>query len=462
MISRALVSFFVIVVFSTAQNATVSAADPGSVAERIFAHFDKDNDGRIESAEFAKLPAPMRVWLRGRGVRENADLPKADFLRFAPQMMADLRAGKPIPGKQPTGEPFASSGKSASPANGGSSAFPLYTSGMPPEEVDTGGSSPRLPAEYSEADGDRDGQINFAEWRKSKPGQTAKFRELDKNGDFVLSPEELGVNESTAASDNRDSGSEARGPVEIVAYDKLTDEQKKKYSEIVMVYFNYMDMNKDGKMQPAEWGASARIKPIFEKGKVDISKDMSAEEFVAHYAKLVGTDDKNWKKHLQDNPPPRTEAKTDSKSGAKSDGSVSKTATSAGGISREYEDKIKSYFSYMDTNKNKLMDPGEWAVSSRIKPAFEKAKVDISKPMDEKTFIEQYVKVFGKQGGTKVDRRDRSKRDRSNRKSRDDRSRTSSGPAPGGNRIQRIGIPQQGGIRLRRSGGAQNGLRPRR
>lgn len=67
-------------------------------------------------------------------------------------------------------------------------------------------------------------------------------------------------------------------------------------------------------------------------------------------------------------------------------------------VSKVLLTRLKDYFTYMDRNKDGKLDPAEWNVSQRIKPAFEKANVDLSKPMSEKEFYVAYVKVFGAEG----------------------------------------------------------------
>jgi HAAS len=70
------------------------------------------------------------------------------------------------------------------------------------------------------------------------------------------------------------------------SFDALTMAQKWNYVRQIRYYFTLMDANKDGRLQESEWNASKRIKPAFEKAKIDLTKDMSERDFVLHYIKL--------------------------------------------------------------------------------------------------------------------------------------------------------------------------------
>lgn len=84
-------------------------------------------------------------------------------------------------------------------------------------------------------------------------------------------------------------------PLTGTAFDKLEKAQKQDYIRIVRRYSSYLDTNNDHRLQKSEWSRSRRIKPIFEKAGIDLSKEMSEFDFVRHYIKLVGIDDPTWK-----------------------------------------------------------------------------------------------------------------------------------------------------------------------
>lgn len=403
---------------------TARADDAGRLADRIFGYLDKNGDGQLDAGEFAKTPVTMREWLTKNRHNPNPTLKKADFTRVFGRMMADLRQPKPDDPDRGTG---AGANGGSSTTGGSSGSASLYASGQEPVEVErTDGPTSRLPSEYQAGDANRDGQIDFAEWRKWKDGQLAKFRELDVNKDSILSPRELGAAPIQVAKTQKSS---PRKPVEIVAYDKLSDDMKKKFGEVIKTaYFDYLDADKSGKLEPKEWGASERIRKAFSEAKVDLDKDMEPATFVAHYSKIVGTKDTRvWKDYLEKNPPPDSSKSDGSKTdGSKSDGSKSAAGKSDDGDTsakkdssksspssksddddsyeklsdakkKEYRDIVKTYFEYLDGggNKDGKLQEKEWDASSRIKPVFVNAKIDLKKEMSEADFISHYTKLVG-------------------------------------------------------------------
>ena len=61
--------------------------------------------------------------------------------------------------------------------------------------------------------------------------------------------------------------------------------------------------------------------------------------------------------------------------------------------SDQHKAKAVKYFDYMDVNKNGSIEPGEWVKGRSVKPVFETAKIDISKPLTKDQFIDGYVKA---------------------------------------------------------------------
>lgn len=54
----------------------------------------------------------------------------------------------------------------------------------------------------------------------------------------------------------------------------------------------------------------------------------------------------------------------------------------------------RSMFGSLDRNKNGSVDPDEWQYSRRVGPAFKEKGVDMTKPMSEALFHENYAKAF--------------------------------------------------------------------
>lgn len=80
-------------------------------------------------------------------------------------------------------------------------------------------------------------------------------------------------------------------------FDKMTDDERELYVKITRGYFSFLDStgNRDRTLQESEWNSSRRIKPIFEKAKIDLATPMTEFEFVMHYIRLIGTNDLTWK-----------------------------------------------------------------------------------------------------------------------------------------------------------------------
>lgn len=291
--------FFVTVVVTAILPAAVFADDAANLADRYFTYLDRNADSRVDADEFARIPVPMRDWLLKHGVKPDKPLLQKDFRQVFPKMLADLRRAVQTRTAAPTNGGTNSGGTEPS----GPVETPLYSSSTEPEEAPSNVQKPseRLPGDFRDGDLNEDGQIDFFEWRKMRK-DIAEFKNLDLNRDSVLSLAEL---EGNGGSSGSSSSSSAETPKIKVApgvdltkksYDELTADQKKEYHAVVKVYFDYLDNtgNKDKKLQEKEWDASSRIKPIFVNAKIDIKKDMTESEFIAHYAKLVGTKDKSW------------------------------------------------------------------------------------------------------------------------------------------------------------------------
>jgi len=299
-----------IVLFVQMRAGSTAAEETAPLPDRIFAYLDRNGDGVIDAEERTQIPVTMRRWLMREENGVLFPLKKAGFVRVFPTMMTELRKPKPV-------SPPTSAGNNAAP--------PLYASGTSPRVVETGRPrSSRVPTAYRDGDANGDGQIDFAEWRTWRPDELARFRQLDRNEDAILSPRELGAPPSTgdvagrkrtsssAGSSNRSTGSSQRSgnPGEqtgvSASFAKLSDDQKRKYREIIESYFEYLDEddegNKDGKLQESDWEASQRIKPIFAGAGIDLSREMTQREFVGHYLRLVPPEeDPTWKRR-QKNP----------------------------------------------------------------------------------------------------------------------------------------------------------------
>ncbi|MBA4032775.1 MAG: hypothetical protein C0478_18055 [Planctomyces sp.] len=187
--------------------------------------------------------------------------------------------------------------------------------------------SRELPEDYKPLDLDSDKQISFAEWPRSRRSEFASY---DHNGDGFITPAEIKIPAfvtktaddilgealaarlmgnpfppsgatlattssssvslgSAAPSEGRDRGRGDRGDrggkggppsKDTPAADPILVEANG--------YFDRLDTNKNGVVDPDEWSVSKRLKPLFEKAGVDLSKPLNKEDFAAGYRKTKG------------------------------------------------------------------------------------------------------------------------------------------------------------------------------
>ena len=73
------------------------------------------------------------------------------------------------------------------------------------------------------------------------------------------------------------------------------------------------------------------------------------------------------------------------------------TSQSSGGKSSPQEEaearRAAYYFDRLDANRDGSVTANEWSISRRIKPMFEQAKIDLSKPMSKEQFVKDYVRL---------------------------------------------------------------------
>lgn len=297
--------FFVIPLVSVFVSGAASAADTDDAAGRTFAFCDKNSDGKLDAAELDGVPVTMRGWLAKHGAKSKAGLARADFVKVYPQMMAELRTKSQVASStakpQPTVDPTPKPGPEKTTAPATSSKVPLYASEPPSDEIVETVPASNLPANYQDADIDKDGQIDYFEWRKAKFGSFAKFQEYDLNNDSVLSAQELNAGGVAVGSAGSESSSPTTTPSDgnspssssktasSSARPSTPSGPSEEYITQVKYYFEIMDKqkgNKNGKLDPPEWNASKRIKPAFEKAGIDISKPMDEKTFIMHYSKV--------------------------------------------------------------------------------------------------------------------------------------------------------------------------------
>lgn len=156
-----------------------------------------------------------------------------------------------------------------------------------------------LPDEYRERDKNNDGQVALHEWERSA---FAKFHELDRNGDGLLTPSELlppptksdkdkkGAATSTSKVAESKSGSSTAAtsdsgkPAEPAksasdAKPAVTD------SSPGAIAFQSLDVNKDGQLTQDEWERGRNTRRRFEKAKITVTLPVKQAQFVELYRK---------------------------------------------------------------------------------------------------------------------------------------------------------------------------------
>ena len=289
------------------------SSEPKTVEARLFAFLDQNRNSVIDPAEFKNVPLPMRVWLAENGIESTKPLPQAQFLKVAPKMMQAIRGGRHA-GREKTDSRsvslVSSSSRTSRVVTSGSTVSPSTSSNSSTGSARGSASVSlmlTLPSSYSEGDIDGDGQIGMYEWKKWKKSALSQFLLLDRNDDGFLTPWELqsapsgssssavststsstSASSTTPASSSSRPGtttsSSASSPSSAAASTTpsiSTDQHKAK----ALSYFNYMDVNKSGSIEPDEWIKGRSVKPVLEKAKVDISKPLSKDQFIDGYVK---------------------------------------------------------------------------------------------------------------------------------------------------------------------------------
>ncbi len=160
-----------------------------------------------------------------------------------------------------------------------------------------------LPADYREKDKNGDGQIGLYEWDRKA---FAQFYALDRNGDGLLTPDELiAATKKSSPSDKTSSKSATTTSIVTPSVDtksssstsdasKPSDSSSMKSASTTATTesspgiksFVSLDSNRDGKLSEDEWRRSRTARGKFEKAKIELKFPVEQTLFVELYNKV--------------------------------------------------------------------------------------------------------------------------------------------------------------------------------
>lgn len=159
-----------------------------------------------------------------------------------------------------------------------------------------------LPADYRDKDKNGDGQIGLYEWDRKA---FAQFYALDRNGDGLLTPDELIAATKKSSADSKSTSkteptATAEDSKDAVSKETLepSDAATAKPSETTTTKsaspesspgiksFVSLDSNRDGKLTEEEWNRSRTTRGKFAKAGVEITFPIQQAQFVELYDKV--------------------------------------------------------------------------------------------------------------------------------------------------------------------------------
>ncbi len=318
--------------------------------EESFQRMDRNQNGQIDPDELQQLPSFLRDGYTRAGLDLSRPISQKEFIESSQQMREQFERSRA------NGDsPFRSSGGGGSSRGGppgdmrpssGESERRETPRAEEPEERETRRDDRRrrderdsesrdssssskstakkdqkekkpksrvtkdLPEDYRERDKNGDGQIGLYEWDRQA---FAKFFELDRNGDGLLTPDELvAPPKSEAAGQSAGASRTTRGAIsptasansvtKAAATSKASPSASQSPSKSSAtttatatdnspgaIAFQSLDVNKDGQITQEEWERSRNTRQRFEKLGIKVTMPIKQTPFVELYRKTEGT-----------------------------------------------------------------------------------------------------------------------------------------------------------------------------
>lgn len=258
---------------------------------------DSNGNGKVDQEELDRMPSFVRDMMKSRGIELKAGMSLDDMRNSMSRGFAGGPGGNP-------GDPNAN-------ANGqqqGPKKLTPYR--MKPKKPVT----LSLPPAYAEVDADYDGQLGMHEWMMTRRAEIEQFESMDQDFDGFLTPEELQAAETAAAAGQAVASTETRQRLTIV---NATPAKSRNSSQnpngtpnappgqgqppangspwggngggeaaMASSYFQRLDQNGNGRIEPDEWQQSRRVRGMFEQAGIKLDS-MNLDQFTQNLARVT-------------------------------------------------------------------------------------------------------------------------------------------------------------------------------
>lgn len=260
---------------------------------RFGSMMDSNGNGKIDQEEIDRIPSFIRDRMKERGMDLKAGMSLDDMQNGFRSSMAGGAPGQPGQPNQP-----------GNTNNGQPAVKALTPYKMKPKEKLT----VALPQSFVEYDTDYDGQIGLYEWMMTRRNDLDQFDVIDTDYDGILIPDELVAYESGQASQQVAAASpqaklrivtgvpsRAKSSATQPGQPGNSGDQNGRGnnpwggggSEVAMApqYFERLDGNRDGFVDPDEWQQSRRVRGMFEQAGIKLER-MNLQQFTDNLAKV--------------------------------------------------------------------------------------------------------------------------------------------------------------------------------